>query len=53
MLPTQDLVDIIGRQESDTNHARTGKSVPAESDAITLLEVGPLVLQGLVVHLAG
>lgn len=31
-------------------HARAGKRVPAESDAIAILDIAPLVLESLVVH---
>jgi hypothetical protein len=34
-----------------TDHARARKGIPAESDAITILDIAPLVLQRLVIHL--
>ncbi len=34
-----------------TNHARAWKGIPAQSDAITILDIAPLVLQRLVIHL--
>lgn len=36
---------------TSTNHARAWKGIPAESDTITILDIAPLVLQRLVIHL--
>lgn len=36
-----------------TNHARAGEGIPAQSNAIALLNIAPLVLQRLKVHAAG
>lgn len=38
---------------SYTNHARARKRIPAEPNAIAVLHIAPLVLQGLVVHVGG
>jgi hypothetical protein len=34
-----------------TNHARAWEGIPAKSDTITILDITPLVLQRLVIHL--
>lgn len=39
-----------GHGDTETNHARARKRVPAESDTIAILDVAPLVLQSVVVH---
>lgn len=36
---------------SQTNHARAGKRIPAEPDAIAVFDIAPLVFQRFVVHL--
>jgi hypothetical protein len=38
---------------SQTYHARAWKRIPAQPDSIAILDVAPLVLEGLVVHVAG
>lgn len=38
------------QQAGLANHARAREDVPAEADAIAILNLAPLLLQGLVVH---
>jgi hypothetical protein len=51
MLPLHYLVEeYLEKFGIQTNHARAWKRVPAESDAIAILDIAPLIFQRFVVH---
>ena len=43
-------VSLRGTWNTLSYHARAGKGIPAESDAIPILDVAPLIFERLVLH---
>lgn len=41
---------LPGEGKQGTDHARAGKRIPTESESIVILDLTPLIFEGVVVH---
>lgn len=45
------LGEVVAMRKSRTDHAGAGEDIPAQTNAITVLDLAPLLLERFVIHI--